>query len=710
MFFPDGDPDKDYYQEIYTNFGMYNDFLYIALFDEDVYSTTFLQQMDAITRELEAWPEVTALATPTNLTRLQITPFGVNRTRQINIDKPLPADEVMANDELIGQFFARDGGSAAMILRHQAFTVKEEADQFHQKLKAYLNNQGFAEVVISGKIQAQDEFVKRLEQELGFNLALALALVALVLWLIFKTFKGVWISLLTLFITVIWSMSLFGLFNRPLDVMMVMIPPILLVVGMSDIVHLCNKFNMLMAQGVPFKTSLKTAVREVGLATFLTSLTTAVGFLSLMISPIVPIRDFGLYTGMGIMIAYVLAFTLIPCLLSLTGRPIGKASGKGNTWHKVLSWLFLVSLKQRRLVILAAMIITLVAVKGIDLIRQNTSIIVGMQKGDELVQPVVFFDEQYDGYKPFELTAILSDPNDLYSPEILEKLEELHRYLKEEHFVSHIQSPLVVIKRINQALRGGGSLQYKLPAADDLPRVKRYLNAPRLRSVKDDLISPDGLTLRINGKEKDIGSHLAMSRNRALKEFMEALATEGLQFRLTGTSYLIDKTDTYIVQSILHGLLLAIGVIALIIFILTQRIWLTLISIIPNALPLLVLAAVMGYGHIDLNISTAIIFSVAFGIAVDDSIHFITGYMLELNTGKAPIYAIKRTYLTTGKSIVLTSIVLMSGFAVFLLSGFSATFYMGMFIGLTLILALLADLVLLPNLLLMAEKTKARQD
>lgn len=698
-FFPTGDPDLAYYQRITGEFGMHDDFLYLAVFAENIYSKDFLDRINKLTQDLESWPEIDRVLSITDYERWQVTPFGLNTLPLYSEASGIDSGRVQDNDRLIGQYVARDGQSVGILVRHKFFPLKAEADSFYRKYEAHLEDQGFDQFITSGKVQAQYEFVDRLEQDLGFNLGIAMLLVIITLALLFRTPRGVWMPLAALVVTTIWNLGLYALLGKELDVMMVIVPPILLIVSMSDIIHLCNKFNELSRADIAIQHALRLSFKEVGLATLLTSVTTAIGFITLIILPIQPIRDFGLYTGIGIMLAYFIAFSMIPCQLAIIQKPVNAGLKKNNLWNTMLPALFIWVMRHKPQIIVTSVILALVSFYSTSLIQVNTSILVGVEKDDPMAAPVSFFDEQYDGYKPFELTMELSEGTDLFSTEVLRVMSEVEQYLAESHGINHLQSPLTIIKSLNQALNGGASTAYTLPNQRDLGRVRRLFFSSRLSEIRNTIESEDKVTWRIHGKGKDIGSALATERNEKLFGLLHQFESNGLRFRLTGTSYLVDKTNARNVRAILNGLLVAVGVIALFILIITRDLRLMVVSILPNLLPLFIVGGLMGILGVDLNLSTAIIFSVAFGIAVDDSIHFISRYLLERRKGRQNIYAIKRAFLSTGKSIILTTVVLFAGFAIFLNSGFSATYYIGFFVCTTLIAALLADLIVLPVLL-----------
>ncbi|PIQ47768.1 MAG: hypothetical protein COW03_13535 [Cytophagales bacterium CG12_big_fil_rev_8_21_14_0_65_40_12] len=698
-FFPEGDPALAYYLSITEEFGVYNDFLFLALEGDDVFSADFLMRIDSLTMQLAALEECESVISPTNFKRYQLTPFGLNSFNVINPKIGVNKASIKNESPFYGQFFGRNDKSVGLILRHRAFENKQSADEFYNRLVNIIDQNGFTNPIISGKIQAQHDFSIRLKSEISILLGAAIVLIMAMLAIVFRAFRGVIIPMITLLITLIWIFGFFGITGRPIDVLAIMIPPILLVVSMSDVIHLCDKFNECVHKGMKVVDAIKASIKLVGLATLLTSLTTAIGFFSLAVSPIAPIRNFGLYTGIGVVFAFVITFITIPCLLVLLNKPLNKVKTGHEAWHLLLNRLHNFVIGHRKQVILISLTILLFGGLATFKVKKNTFLIVGVDKSDPLMESMIYFDENFDGNKPFEMTYELGASQELFHESTLKDLQAIQDYLESEHGIYHIESPLSLIKTINQSIYGGASSAYQLPKKEDFNRIKRIYDSKQFADLKAKLHSKNGTTLRINGRGRDIGSAVAAIKDKAMfTYFSEELRLRNDQYHLTGTSHLIDKTDNYIVSSIISGLAIAIVAVALLMLIITKSISTMLISIVPNILPLIILSGIMGVLGVDLNIATAVIFSIAFGIAVDDSIHFIIRYQLERKNHNLK-KAIEATFLSTGKSIILTSAVLFVGFVVFLFSGFSATFYIGLFVATTLAVALIADLTLLPALL-----------
>ncbi len=698
MFFPKGDDNFDYYDRFKGEFGSDNDNLLIAIFDEDIASSRFLTALQNTIEEIESLPEIKEIFGLTNLYKYQITALGINKIRLVDPNEPLKKEKIIEHSQFLQPFIAKDQKSVIVNIRHWPFDIKKEADLFYENFESWIQDR-FENVIVSGKIQAQNHFVHKLENELFTLVSLAITLIAIVLFLMFRTLKGVLVPFLVLIISSIWNLGLVALVGKDLDVMMVMVPPILLVIAMSDLVHFCSKYNELKSDNCATKDAVIETLRTVGAATLLTSISTAVGFATLIISPLPPIRDFGLFTAIGVLFAYIVTFSFLPSLFTLFEKPLNRKNHGELKWKKFMQSFFLYVLNKRKKILFTGIILTLLLAGGITLLRQNTFIIVGLKKSDPLLQKIQYFDENYGGAKTIEI-AVNIKGNELFDPAILAELDKFSNYLKTEYGIVQLVSPLETVKLINGAIHG--PTHYKTPSElSEIKRIKQvYLN-DRFSEIRGQIESDNLQVLRFTGRIRDIGSYKSRLKNQALMDFYgKEINNELLSYRLTGTSYLVDSTDKYVATSLLKGLGFGLILISILLTVLFRSLRFTLVSLVPNIIPLLVLAGMLGYMGIDINITTMLIFGIAFGIAVDDSIHFLSRYQQELRSGKGPIYATKRTFISTGKSIVLTTIILAAGFALFIASGFSATYYTGIFVGITLIVAVIADLMILPLLLL----------
>ncbi len=707
-FFPPADDDLAYYETLNQEFGEFNNFLFVVFKSPNPRDKKTLTTTKRIITHLENWKVVSDIQSPFDIGKIQVTPFGINSNKIIVAEKGVSRETILENG-LDGQFFGRDEASLMFIIRHQAFDDNKTSDAFMVKLRQYLTENYQNDHIISGKIQMQFDFTKKLEKELSSLLVIVCIFVIIVLAFLFKTIKGVLIPLLALFLCVIWTMGFLALTGKSIDVLVVIIPPILLIVALSDVIHFVHKYDDLIYRNVPKEASLKTTIIFIGKATFLTSITTAVGFLSIYVIPIGPIQDFGLYTAIGVVFAFLITFLLVPSFLYFYPKPVENKLKTKASWKSQFDGLFISVLRNRKKVAWSIFIISAFLFLGIAKLRLNTSILVGFQKNEPELEEVAYFDSNYDGYKPFEIGVGLSDGSDLFDTEVLKALENIEQFVAREYAVQKIESPLNLIRTLNAGLYGASKSYYSLPLEKDRVRLRRLYNSPKLKDLRLAFQNPSGETIRLIGRSKDIGSASGRTLNLPLESFLKEIDPKILTARLTGTSFLIDKTDNYISQSLIKGLGIAIISVSLFLFLFFRNWQIVIYSLIPNILPILMLFGLMGYFEIDLNISTAIIFTVAFGVAVDDSIHLLARYYLERRKFKTTIWCLKHSISSTGKSIFMTSLVLSIGFSLFLTSGLSSPFYLGFFIVLTALIALILDLTLLPLIILGVEK-KTRAD
>jgi len=716
-FFPQDDPETEFYQSFRQQFETDNDFLIVGLTREaGIFDSLFLARADSLTDVLAGVRHITEVFSPTRMKELVRDPlFGFITERPLLRTEPasFPSDSafIYNHPDLRGTFFSADGRSMLILLRHKQYLAKSPCDTLSLTVQNILRNAGFDRTHVVGRSIGQTYYVHLMQTELMFFVALSIVLIVVFLWMAFRTAWGVWVPLVVVLLSVLWLLGIMALTGKEIDLMLTVLPTILFVVGMSDIVHLLTRYFDELRLGREKLEAIRHAWREVGLATFLTSLTTAVGFLTLLSSPIMPIRDFGLYTAIGVFVAFVLAYTVMPAILLLTRSAAPPVRIQNEPfWNKKLHRLFAWIMRRQRMILFIAIGLALLSGFGASRLRVNNFLLEDLRPDDPLRQEFAFFADNFSGGRPFEL-AVLPDSSveDVYDLRVLGALDSLDRYLAHHYGVGSVMSSARIMRNANRLFRGGSMEAYALP--DSQAEVDRLVRLMRKNGGEQILALHANETtrqMRISGKTGDLGSVEISRRNEALHVFMQKnLPDAPFGIHVTGTATLIDQNNGYLASNMLWGLVIAFGIIALIIGLLFRSVAIVIVSLIPNMLPLLMIAGLMGYAGIDLKVSTSIIFTIAFGIAVDDTIHFMSKLRLLLASGLSPLYALKRTFISTGKAIIVTSIILCGGFITLIGSEFNGTFYIGLLISLTLLFAVIADLVLLPVLLLWTFKRKA---
>jgi predicted RND superfamily exporter protein len=503
-------------------------------------------------------------------------------------------------------------------------------------------------------------------------------------------------------LSILWTMGIVSMLGRPIDLISNIIPTLLLIIGIADVIHLLTHYLRSRKQGIDKWNAIKTSVRVVGKATLLTTLTTALGFLTLTSSGFISLIELGTFATVGLIIAFVLTYTFLPALIMLHSPFYRADQDFSGFWEKLLTPCFEWVMKNQRWIIGASLLVFMLGVWGASKIRVNNHILTDLSKNHPLQVDQRFFAEKFGGDRTLEIQVSVREGNEatIFSPAILKELEKVGQYLEAEYGGSNLISPAVLIAHANRAYHFGQASFFNIPDSVNLiPPLVRRLRQQNGRYEMSRLVTEDQRQARMRAQIPDWGSYIIEQKNEAFYQFLEQeLPNRQLTYTITGTPHLIDLNNRFLAQNVLKGLLIALLVIALIFAVLFRSARLMLITLVPNVLPLVFIGGLMGFMGIDLKISTSIIFIIAFGIAVDDSIHFLSRFQREYK--RQPLLdAVRTTYLTTGKAIVVTSLILLGGFMSFCLSGFEGTFYVGLLVSITLLVALIADLTILPVLL-----------
>jgi predicted RND superfamily exporter protein len=477
------------------------------------------------------------------------------------------------------------------------------------------------------------------------------------------------------------------------------------IAGMSDVVHFFTKYFEELAKGTSKEKIYPLILKEVGFPTFLTLLTTVVGFLSLLFSSIQPIRDFGIYTSIGVVIAFVLSYTLLPALLYFfTPKKLISVHGSNNSSTRImrngLFWIF----RNQKTILIISVILIVISVVGVTKIKVNNILLEDLSEKVKIKQDFNFFDKYYSGVRPFEI-LVNSKQKNVLDTIVLKEIYKVENFIKKEFKAGFVVSLPSLVTNINGTVNNG--TKTNLPLGEDLEEICRIIKENKKNKEIKRLLTGDLKQTRISAKIRDEGSLIISERNRNLIKFINSNCDTNLvSFKITGAAHLIDRNNEYMVDNMTQGFVFSLIIIAILTFFLHKSWRMVLVFFLPNIFPLLVIAGFMGYAGIELKAATSLVFSIAFGIATDDTIHFISRLKIELSYGKSLLYAFKRTYFETGKPIILTTFILMGGFMSLMLSDFQSTFYFGFLICITVIVAVLADIFLLPVLLFLIYKKK----
>ena len=708
-FFPKNDPELDRYTAFRSRFGNDNDFLLIAIERaQGVFNSVFLSQVDSLASVLERLPNVRSMTTPTRLSEPVITSIGAFETPYLRFrsDTLLGIDSARIwNDPRVREnFFAEDGKALMIVLLTEPGLSKEKSDDLLGAVERAVGKSGLDKVRLAGRIHGQHYYILKMVHELFLFFTSSVLLLAVFLWIGFRSVWGVIVPIATVGLAVLWQVGFMTLLGKPLSILTMMLPTILFVVGMSDVVHILECYLDEIRRGTARVRAIAITYHEVGLPTFLTAITSGIGFATLGTGSIPPLQEFGFYTGIGVLLAFALAFTLLPALLVFVApEKLLPHHRKASPWDKRLPSLFAWTIRHRRGILIGFSAVAVIGIPFTFRIKVNNYLLEDWPEDDTNKIDFHWFEEHFGGVRPFELEIELADgTRSVWDPQVLKQIERVQEHVERVYGVHAIMSPVTLMRSLNKAFNGGTQEFYRLP--DDSLECARFAARAKIfggKAALSALVSADGKRARLSGRMVDEGGYVHKGKNAELEAFIARNTDPHLvRFHQTGMAWLIDRNNATLSAQLMGGMGLAVLLTAGIMLWFFRDWRMVLVALLPNLVPLAFIAGVMGLVGIDLKVSTAIIFSIAFGIAEDDTIHMLASLRHHLRAGLSPAYALKRTYLSTGKAITVTNLMLISGFVTLVLSDFASIFYMGVLITLTLAFAYVAELLLLPALVM----------
>ena len=701
--FPKNDPELQFHRETEQKFAFHQDYLILGIENKaGIFNASFLQRLDSLTKKLQGHELIKYVNAPTNLRYYFRTPFGIKNLPFLHPgdSKRYPNDSTRLHryTDVAPKFISRKHTAiCSYIFLTEALNdnTKEEMRSFVQE---HIMRLGFDKHYLYGDIYAKDSYIKELESEMYVLSGLSLLVIFSILFLTFRSIWGVIIPIIIVILTTVWTLGTLRTFGVSINLMTVLIPTVVSIISLSDVIHVMNRFN---EQYIPNKQeAIGLALKDMRIAILLTSITTGLGFITLSYSNIQPFIEFGIFTTIGVAYAYLLAIFVLPLLLNLTSIKNGERENLRPLKVAPTAYQFIQD--RPRFILLSTLVILLLSFWGMSKLKINSYLYEELSAKDTFSETLNFFENHFTGIRTFDLHLQVADTTkSILDRPLLEQIEQLETYLLEVYGLNEIYTIGTQVKRANRVAQEGSPDHFVLPSDENLLKsITDYL----LDNYEDlglkSILTIDQKETKITGKIEDFGSSEIRKRNRALNNFIaNELDPSLIKTKLTGSTLLLDKSNKIITYKLLYGLLFAVLVVSILMGSLFRSVKITLIAIIPNILPLLMILGIIGWAEIGLKMSTAIIFTIAFGISVDDTIHFLSRLKSEYKKGNSMDEAIKSTYLSTGKAILITSIILILGFGVLLFSSFQTTFITGLLVSLALLFALFADLVLLPVLL-----------
>ena len=719
---PGKDPTNRVYKSFIKQFGQDGTVMFIGLVDKNLFS---LQHFNAIYNLTDSLKKIKGVAEIMSVTRLynlvkndslkkfEFIPISPkNPLRQATVDSiksliySLPIYE--------GLVYNKSTSAYLMMLTLDNKTVQsKERVRLIREIKAMVDRfsvRSGTEVHYSGLPYIRTLVAKKLESELQLFIILAMAISAMFLYLFFRSTKAVIFPMLIVIISVIWALGLMALFDYRITMLTSIIPPLVIVIAVENCIFILNKYHYEYSHHRNQAKALSRVIQRIGVANLLTNAATATGFAAFTITNNKLLVEFGLIAAINIMVIYFLSITLVPIFFSFLPPPKSRytrhiqESLAKSLIDKAVYWVQ----HYRKFIYTVMVLFVVVGVIGAFRLKISGTIVDDISKRDPIYTDMLFFEKHYKGIMPLEIIVDTKKKKGVLNLSTLKKIDRLQDSLRKYKELSKPLSVAEVIKTGRQAFYAGNPEFYSLPNSNELTFMAGYIPSfkSKKRTLLDNFIDSTYQVTRISVQMANVGTVKIDSIQKSLKPTIDSIFNpKKYEVVLTGTSVVFLKGTNFLIRNLWESIALAVVVIALLLASLFSSWRMILISLIPNLIPQLMTGALMGFTGIPIKPSTILIFSIALGISVDNSIQFLSRYRLQLKQTRHDIPASVISALReTGYSMIYSSTILFFGFGIFVLSTFGGTQALGFLISFTLLVAGLLNMFVLPSMLLTLDK------
>ncbi len=725
---PDDHQVNTAYNTFLDTFGEEGNLIIYGVKDSLLFSPSNFSAWNVLSKELGQAPEVDLTLSIGDLQKLK------KRTDSIGFEMvPLVRDSILSEKQLkklqyelfeklpfySGLVYSPDKKSVRTAVYLKKDIVNTPARKIFiekvliPKIAAFEKQTGM-KVYTSGMPYIRTLNSQNIIDEIGMFIGAAVIVTSIIFFFFFRSYRATFISMITVIIGVLWAFGILGLLKYEITVLTALIPPLIIVIGIPNCIFLINKYHQEIKQHGNQAKSLQRVIAKVGNATLMTNVTTASGFATFILTNSQLLKEFGIVASICIIAIFLLCLLIIPIVYSFMAVPKNKHLNHLNKrWiNRFVDWMENKVRHNRIAIYMISIGLLCVSIIGIYNIKISGSLVEDMPKKTEFFKSIRFFEKEYKGIMPLEILVDTKRKKGVMKLATLKRMNELQEYIEDFPEFSQSLSVVDLVKYSKQAYYNGNPEYYQLPNSQERSFILSYAKS----STKDtnllkSYVDSTGQFARITTFMKDIGTERFDRIEEDLKaKALKIFPQDRYNVSFTGKALLFQKGTKYLVKNLIISLSLAILLIALFMAWMFRSFRMILVSLIPNLLPLIITAGLMGFLGVPIKPSTILVFSIAFGISVDDTIHFLAKYRQELIANnwkiKKSVYAALRE---TGVSMFYTSIVLFFGFSVFTISSFGGTVALGALVSVTLVFAMLANLMLLPSLLLSLEKSIANK-
>ncbi len=718
---PLSDPDYTYYRKFQKQFGEDGNLIIVGIEGKDVFHLDILRDWYQLGEKLNSVHGIDTAISISSLVSIEknteLRKFKLNALFPHIPTSQDEADSIRARLKAMPFYknlFYNDSTNATyMALRLERkvlFSSEREkliedvtriADAFGQKHEV--------EVHYSGLPYIRTIYAHKLKDEINTFLGLSVLITSLILLLFFRGFNNVIFPLIIIALVMVWTMGLIVLLGYKLTLLTALIPPLIVIIGVPNFIYFVNSYHQEYRKHEQKVLAITRMVQSIAQVVFLNNATTAIGFgvMFFVDSPI--LTEFGVVAFLMICFTYFLMLVMLPIVFSYLPPPSPRNIRylDNKLMNRFLRQIDYFGQKRRKVVLIAISCITLVSLVGISQLKALGYILDDVPKTDKLYTDLQFYERNFKGIMPFEIILDTHKKNGLLNLANLHKIEEVQDSLEALPEFSQTLSIVDVVKFARQSFYNGSVSRYGLPDVSEQIFLLPYLRGLKMKKGIGNALVDSTLEIsRVSGKMADVGSlRLGKIERHLHKVLPKILEGSGISYRITGYSLIFLRGNHYLNLNLIYSLALAIALITIVIAWLFKSARLVVITLIPNFLALIITGGIMGFFHIYLKPSSVLVFSIAFGIAVDASFHFLVKYRLaRAQLGGDISTALTNTLMETGFSIVYTSLILFFGFGIFCFSNFGSTIALGALTAITILSAMFTNIILIPALLTVFDK------
>ncbi len=715
------------YNKFLEIFGEEGNLIILGVKDSTIFTSKKFNNWNSLVKSFDSLPEIGFSVSIADVKQLKAD----RKTRKFIVE-PLFKDLPKTNEEVLKikeQLFEKlpfyenllynDKGTlqTAIYLNKDIVNTPARANFINEilipKIKSF-EKANSMDIRVSGMPYIRTLNSQNITDEMAIFVIGALLITAIIFFFFFRSFRATFITLSVVIIGVVWALGFIGWFRYEITVLSALIPPLIIVIGVPNAVFLINKYQQEIKKHGNQAKSLQRVISKIGNATLMTNITTASGFATFVFVKSQLLREFGILASVNIISIFILALLIIPILYSFMPLPEKKhLNHLEKKWMgNVVSWMERMVKKQRISIYITTVVVIILSMIGLYQIRVSGSLIEDMPKGMQFYKDIKFFETEFGGIMPLEILVDTKREKGVMKLSTLKKMEKLNETIETFPELSKPISVVNLVKYSKQAYYKGNPKYYQLPTSQEKAHIFAYTkNSSSNSRMLNNFVDNTGRYARITTFMKDIGTDkMDIIQDRLQAVIKKQFPEEKFNVSLTGKALVFLKGTNYLIKNLVISLSLAILLISIFMAWMFRSYKMIFISLIPNMLPLLITAGLMGFFDIPIKPSTILVFSIAFGISVDDTIHFLAKYRQELLANNWKIKpAVYSALQETGVSMFYTSIVLFFGFLVFTISSFGGTIALGGLVSVTLLLAMVSNLLLLPSLLLSFEKKIANK-